>query len=80
MIEGIARQMSRQPLGVALHKPESWALPTNCFRNVERKVRESGGRAQFGWTFHHRFAEKIPGHPLYLYLTHHAVWADRTAD
>ena len=25
---------------------------------------------------HHRFAEKIPGHPLYLYLTHHAVWAD----
>jgi hypothetical protein len=75
-IEGVARQVSSQRVGLAFHKPEAWALPTNCFRNVERKVVESGGRAQFGWTFHHRLAEKIPGLPLYLYLTHHAVWVD----
>ena len=24
--------------------------------------------------FHHRLAEKLPGLPLYLYVTHHAVW------
>lgn len=73
-INAVARQVSKQPMGLALHKPESWAEATNCFRNVERKVAESRGRAQFGWTIHHRLAEKIEGLPLYLYLTHHAVW------
>ena len=28
---------------------------------------------QFGWTFHHRLVESLPG-PGYLFLTHHAVW------
>ena len=73
-IDAVARQVSKQPIGLALHRPESWAQATNCFRNVERKIAESGGRAQFGWTFHHRLAEKIEGLPLYLYVTHHAVW------
>jgi hypothetical protein len=73
-IEAVARQISKQPMGLAFHRPEPWAQASNCFRNVERKVAESGGRAQFGWTFHHRLAEKMAGLPLYLYATHHAVW------
>jgi hypothetical protein len=74
MIDKVARQVSRGPMGLAHYRPEAWALPTNCFRNVARKVQESGGRGLYGWTFHHRLAEKIPGNPLYLYVTHHAVW------
>lgn len=74
MIEGVARQVSGQQIGLVVHKPEPWAEATNCFRNAERKVREAGGRVQYGWTFHHRLAEKLPGLPLYLYVTHHAVW------
>ncbi len=75
-IDGVARQLGSQELGLADHKPEPWALPTNCFLNVARKVKENGGHAQVGWTFHQRLAEKIPGNPLYLYVTHHAVWVD----
>jgi hypothetical protein len=37
-------------------------------------IAECGGDAQCGWTFHHRFADKIEGHLLYIYLSHHAVW------
>src|SRR5262245_9266324 len=74
MIERVAQQVSDQQIGLVVHKPEPWAEPTNCFRNVARKVREAGGREQYGWTFHHRLAEKLPGLPLYLYVTHHAVW------
>lgn len=65
----------RSRCGLAKHQPEGWALANNCFRNVARKVAEDGGRAVCGWTFHHRLAEKIAGLPLYVYLTHHAVWA-----
>jgi hypothetical protein len=74
MIERVARKVSGQQIGLVVHKPEPWAEPTNCFRNVEKKMREAGGRVQHGWTFHHRLAEKLPGLPLYLYVTHHAVW------
>ena len=72
-IATIAPTISRQQLRLAYHRPKQWAEPTRCFENVDRKVSESGGGILFGWTFHHRFAEAIPG-PGYLYVTHHAVW------
>jgi hypothetical protein len=72
-IESVAATISRQPLGLAHHLPERWAEAARCFENVSRKVADDGGRAQFGWTFHHRFVESVPG-PGYLFLTHHAVW------
>ncbi|SRR5216684_2039796 len=72
-IDAIAPTISRQPLGLVSHLPESWAEAAKCFENVSRKVSQDGGRTQFGWTFHLRFVEDIPG-PGYLFLTHHAVW------
>lgn len=70
----IGKQVSQQPIELVAHRPEPWALSTDCFRNVAQKIADSGGSAQCGYTFHHRFAQKIEGLPLYIYLTHHAVW------
>ncbi|WP_316162843.1 hypothetical protein [Bradyrhizobium sp. SZCCHNRI20481] len=70
----IGKQVSQQPIELVVHRPEPWARPTDCFRNVARKIAECGGSAQSGYTFHHRFAQNIEGLPLYIYLTHHAVW------
>jgi hypothetical protein len=72
--EGIrvfADSISRQPLGLAIHSPEKWALPMRCFENVFEKVRRDGGAVRVGWTFHYRIA---PGVGEYLFATHHAVW------
>src|SRR6266545_3012461 len=72
-VKAIAPTVSGQPLGLAYHRPESWADAARCFENAARKVSQDGGRTQFGWTFHLRFVEDIPG-AAYLFLTHHAVW------
>jgi hypothetical protein len=74
LFDGVTAQISEGPLGLAYHRPEIWAEATRCFQNVARKVRESGGRIIYGWTFHNRFAERLDGNPPYLYVTHHAVW------
>ncbi|KRQ15562.1 hypothetical protein AOQ71_09260 [Bradyrhizobium manausense] len=73
-LAAIGKEVSQQPIELVTHQPKPWALPTDCFRNVARKIAEDRGSAQCGYTFHHRFAQKIEGHPLYIYLTHHAVW------
>lgn len=73
-LDTIGKEVSQQPITLVIHRPEPWAYPTDCFRNVARKIAESGGSAQCGYTFHHRFAQKIEGLPLYAYLIHHAVW------
>lgn len=72
-IEIFAKTISRQQLGLASHRPEKWGQPTRCFENVERKVQQDAGRAQFGWMFHHRH---VADHPDldYLIAAHHAVW------
>jgi hypothetical protein len=72
-IDAISKSISAQPLGLAYHRPEAWANPARCFENAARKAAQDGGRLQFGWTFHHRLVERLPG-PGYLFLTHHAVW------
>ena len=72
-IDTVAPTISAQPLGLAYHRPESWADASRCFENVSRKGSRDGGRTQFGWTFHLRFVEDIPD-ASYLFLTHHAVW------
>jgi hypothetical protein len=78
-INSVALITSRQSLGLVHHRPERWAQPAGCIENVARKVTMDGGRAQYGWTFHHRFVETIPG-PGYLFLTHHAVWQAPTGE
>ena len=70
-IDAFASTISRQPLGLALHRPETWAEPSRCFENVWEKMRRDGGTILFGWTFHHRIAQ---GTGEYLFVTHHAVW------
>jgi hypothetical protein len=61
-------------MGLARHKPQPRAEALRCFENVSRVVDQKGGRILYGWTFHCRFAENLPGMPPYLYATHHAVW------
>jgi hypothetical protein len=72
-IDATAPTISTQRLGLVYHRPESWADAARCYENVSTKVAQNGGRMQFGWTFHHRFAADIPD-AAYLFLTHHAVW------
>src|ERR1700722_11135029 len=72
-IQAFAATISRQQLGLALYRPEKSRQPTRCFENVDRKVQEDAGRAQFGWMFHHRQVIDIPESD-YLIAVHHAVW------
>ena len=72
-VKVFARAISQGPLGLALHRPQSWAQPTRCFENATRQAELQGGRALFGWMFHYRVVADIPG-PGYLIAAHHAVW------
>lgn len=71
-IKEFAATISRQPIGLAYHRPEPWASVLCCFANAAEKVRREGrGMVRYGWTFHYRVAEGKGG---YLFATHHAVW------
>lgn len=78
-IRAFAETISCQQLGLARYRPEDWGQPTRCFENVDRKVQENAGRAQFGWMFHHRQVTDIPGSD-YLIAVHHAVWNAPSGD
>jgi len=68
-----AATISADRLGLALQRPEAWAIQTQCFTNVEKKVARDGGSGVPGWMFHHRLVVEIAG-PGYLIAVHHAVW------
>lgn len=72
-IAEFASTISKQPLGLAKHLPESWAQQTRCFENVIRKYQQDGGRGQSGWMFQHKTLadDDLLG---YLIAIHHAVW------
>lgn len=71
-LKAFAAAISRQPMGLAYHRPEPWAEVRRCFENAEEKVRREGrGMVRFGWAFHHRVAESKGE---YLFAMHHAVW------
>jgi hypothetical protein len=71
-VKAFAATISRQPMGLAYHRPEPWAGLLRCFANAAEKVRREGrGMVRYGWTFHYRVAEGKGG---YLFATHHAVW------
>lgn len=71
-IKAFAAMISRQPMGLADHRPEPWAGVLCCFDNAAEKVRREGrGMVRYGWTFHYRVAE---GKGAYLFVTPHAVW------
>ncbi len=72
-LEAFARTISREPLGFVLYRPQAWATQTRCLENAVRQAKQKGGRALFGWMFHYRVVEDIPG-PGYLIAVHHAVW------
>ena len=72
-IERFASTISGQPLGLAKYPPEPWADIIQCFENVRRKAKQSGGDARFGWMFQHKAPQATPG-PGYLIDIHHAVW------
>lgn len=72
-IADFANTLSMQGLMVILHTPLPDAQQTHCMENVLSKIKESGGRTQFGWTFNHRTSTRF-GH--YLFATHHAVWVN----
>lgn len=71
VFERFASTISKQPLGLIVHAPESWAEPTHCVANVLQKVSRDGGRPIFGWAFLCRVS---PEHGAYLIAQHHAVW------
>ena len=52
-------------------RPEAWARQNYCFVNVDRKVKECGGTARFGWQFLQVPVGSTPG---ILTAVHHAVW------
>jgi hypothetical protein len=72
-IEKIARSISDGPVSLAKHAPEVGADAHRCFENAARKAERDGGQVMFGWTFHSRVVDDIPG-PGYLFASHHAVW------
>ena len=72
-----AQTISKEPLGLALYRPQSWAQPTRCFENAERQAEQQGGSAILGWMFHYRVVADIAG-PGYLIAAHHAVWHTTT--
>lgn len=69
-IESFAQRIGGGPLGLAHHRPESWAIATNCLGNVLKKVEKSAGRSIYGWMFQ----LKLPAFGEYLIAIHHAVW------
>src|ERR1700722_6454186 len=73
-LKRIAAMISAPPIiGLASHKPEDWATPTQCFTNVDEKIRRSGGSHKVGWAFLRRVVADIP-EPGYVIAFHHAVW------
>jgi hypothetical protein len=72
-IKLIARSIGDGPIGLAYHQPEEQAEAHRCFENAARKAAEHGGQVMFGWTFHSRKPEDIPG-PGYTFVSHHAAW------
>ena len=72
-MDTIARAMGDGPAGLARHQPEVGADAHRCFENAARKADRDGGQVMFGWTFHSRSVEDIPG-PGYIFASHHAMW------
>jgi hypothetical protein len=72
-IDEIAASLGNGKPGLVFHRPEDWAMPSRCFENAAEKVRRDGGKVAYGWTFHLRHVEDMPGQS-YVFITHHAVW------
>lgn len=49
-IRSLAKKIITSPnLYYVAVKPEPWSIPSECFPNVEEKVKREGGRLQYGW-------------------------------
>lgn len=70
-IKQFASQISDQPLGLLIYRPDQYALPTNCISNAMNVQKSRGGDIRYGWYFSHRISEQ---HGDYLIATNHAVW------
>ncbi|MCG8432991.1 MAG: hypothetical protein MJA83_03040 [Gammaproteobacteria bacterium] len=70
-IKEFSREISDQPLGLALHRPHPNAQHTNCIANALAVHKGYGGGVVYGWYFLHRFSIEFGD---YLIATHHAVW------
>ena len=65
--------ITSKPLRLAVHRPEDWAKPVNCFNNVDQKVELDGGTKTCGWMFNERLVEAIPG-GNFLIAINHVAW------
>lgn len=72
LLRRFASTISKGPLGMVEHAPESRAEPLHSIKNVLQKIKLDGGRALFGWVFLDR--ESLQYGP-YLIATHHAIWS-----
>jgi hypothetical protein len=72
LLPRFAATISKRPLGMVDHVPESWAEPMQSIKNVLQKLKRDGGRAFFGWVFLDR--ESLQYGP-YLIAIHHAIWS-----
>jgi hypothetical protein len=71
LLRQFAASISKGPLGMVDHAPESWAEPMHSIKNVAQKIKRDDGRPLFGWVFLDR--ESLQYGP-YLIATHHAIW------
>lgn len=73
-VESFARTISKHKLGLAIHRPDPDAQPTNCVANALAAQEQRGGQIRYGWYFHLRYALQFGD--SYLIAIHHAVWHD----
>lgn len=58
-------QVNSEPKFVPVYL-EEYSEPLNCYINVERKMKEAGGKIHYGWHIHTK--------QLFIEAEHHAVW------
>lgn len=56
-VESFAQTLNnKHKLGLAIHKPDPDAQPTNCVANALAAKEQRGGQIQYGWYFHLQYA------------------------
>lgn len=61
---------TNEPILLALHLPEPWAVERRCLENSIQKALSDGGAPRWGWTFHAVQTRFGP----YAWVNYHAIW------
>jgi|GEM_PF-2193907 len=58
-------------------RPESWCIENECYDNVMRRVKHSGGKVQLGWRIQ---VVPDPWPKFMIEAVHHAIWVSMTGN